>query len=1508
MRAKQSVLNLCIALVLVFTAFASAKPVLPVVAGVSNIRISQVYGGGGNAGSLYKNDFIELYNPTAAPISLEGWSVQYASSTGTTWAVTPLTGSILANGYYLVQEAKGTGGTVDLPTPDAIGTIAMSASSGKVALVSNAVTLTGGCPLGGAVMDFVGYGSADCYEGSAAAPTLSNTTSDSRLDAGCYDSDVNSADFTAGAVNPRNSATAIHLCGSSPVVPVCPTSIRTNQNTATSAAFSASDADGFVVTAAITSSAVTGISLTAVTPASTYGGTLTGTLSISADTPGDVDPYYVEITFTNNDLTPQTATCTVEVLVIPLNCPPPLTPIKRIGEVQGTGTTSPFVGQSVTVMGTVTADYQENSELKGYFLQDQGDGNTTTSDGIFVYDTTNDVLVGDKVMFEGTVAEYNGLTELKVVGEDPGTEICGMPLPMPGVTAISLPQATATSFEAYEGMLVNLNQTLTVSQNYFQGRYGQLTLSSGGRMYHPNNGNELGDTVELNARRFIVLDDGSTTSNPNPVPYYDLAQPLRAGDTVVSVSGVMDQGAINATSPYLLGYRVHPSTAPVFTPVNLRPGAPALIGHDLVVVGFNLYNFFTTLNDPANTYPNPPYNTSNEPRGANNATEFEQQVLKLVAAIHGANPDVLGVVEIEKYEGGPFPAADTYLLDRLNDGLPEDEQYEIINDPVLGFGGDYIKNTIYYKPGRLTLVGNAVSYNIPDPADPTVDLFDRYPVAQTFRSKSDNQKFTVVVNHLKSKTCTGATGAELDLGQGCWNAKRTRQATALLDFVNTLTAGAGDPDILLIGDYNAYAEEDPIDVFKAAGMVDTLKTVPAASRYTYVFDGQAGYLDQAIGSASLANYVKEVQLWHINADEPTVIDYDNNYNPPGYYAANAYRSSDHDPVWVRLNVSDEPILLNSLVDQTAMQGLAFTYAAGANFYDADVPQFDTLTFTASGVPAWLSLDPATGIFSGTPANGDVTSVPISITVRATDAFSQFVEDTFTLVVVNVNDAPTVANLLVDQTTAQGTLLTYQFAANSFADVDIVYGDSLTYSASGNPTWFAFTPGTRTFSGTPGALDVGGPYNIVVRATDSQGAFVEDTFTLTVTNINDNPVLSAPLADQNATEDVVFSYAAGASFSDVDVPLYDTLTYSVSAIPAWLTFNTSTGAFSGTPTNADVTSAPISITVRATDAFGLFAEDTFDLVVTNVNDAPTLAVALVDQTTAQGTLLTYQFAANSFADVDIIHGDSLTYSASGNPAWFVFTPGTRTFSGTPGALDVGGPYNIVVRATDSQGAFVEDTFTLTVTNVNDSPVLSAPLVDQNATEDVAFTYVAGASFNDVDVPAYDTLTFSAAGAPAWLMFNTTTGTFSGTPTNADVTSAPITITVRATDIGGLYAEDVFTLVVTNVNDLPTVAANIPDQKTTAGQPFTFTFAAGTFADVDIPYGDTLSYTASLADGFALPAWLTFDPVTRTFSGTPAIANKGIYHIKVVATDLALTTAYDVFDLLVAQPYFLPFVNK
>ena len=267
------------------------------------------------------------------------------------------------------------------------------------------------------------------------------------------------------------------------------------------------------------------------------------------------------------------------------------------------------------------------------------------------------------------------------------------------------------------------------------------------------------------------------------------------------------------------------------------------------------------------------------------------------------------------------------------------------------------------------------------------------------------------------------------------------------------------------------------------------------------------------------------------------------------------------------------------------------------------------------------------------------------------------------------------------------------------------------------------------------------------------------------------------------------------------------------------------------------------------------------------------------------------------------GDTLTYSAqlSGGgalPSWLNFDANTRTFSGTPENGDVG-TITVEVTAEDGAGATVSDSFDITVANSNDAPTLDNAITDQNATEDSAFSFTFAAdTFTDVDTG--DTLTYSAqlsgGGAlPAWLNFDANTRTFSGTPANGDV--GTITVEVTAEDGAGATVSDSFDITVANSNDAPTLDNAIADQNASEDSAFSFTFAADTFGDEDI--GDTLTYSAQLSGGGALPAWLNFDANTRTFSGTPENGDVGTITVEVTAEDGAGATVSDSFVIAVAN---------
>ena len=220
--------------------------------------------------------------------------------------------------------------------------------------------------------------------------------------------------------------------------------------------------------------------------------------------------------------------------------------------------------------------------------------------------------------------------------------------------------------------------------------------------------------------------------------------------------------------------------------------------------------------------------------------------------------------------------------------------YAVVPDPAAGTGSDEIKVALIYKPSRVSRVGASAS-------DPDA-INSRPPLAQTFAALN-GEKFSVIVNHFKSKSCADATGADQDQndGQGCYNARRLQQAGRLAGFIEQIKGSAGDDDVVVIGDLNAYGKEDPINALTGTGLINQLAE-REANPYSYVFDGETGYLDHALTSASLHAQVAGVGHWHINADEPSFLDYNLEFKPQDLYTSAPYRSSDHDPVIVSLQL------------------------------------------------------------------------------------------------------------------------------------------------------------------------------------------------------------------------------------------------------------------------------------------------------------------------------------------------------------------------------------------------------------------------------------------------------------------------------------------------------------------------------------------------------------------------------------------------------------------------------
>ncbi|WP_313035478.1 lamin tail domain-containing protein, partial [Massilia alkalitolerans] len=340
-----------------------------------NIVISQVYGGGGNSGAEYKQDFIEIFNRSSTDVAIGGWSVQYASSAGTSWQLSAIpAGTVLKAGqYYLIRQAAGTGGSKDVPM-DVEGKLALSGTAGKVALANNSTALSGATPTSAALVDLVGFGNSAGFE-TAPTKALSNTTAALRNAGGCTDTDSNVADFTVGAPEPRNSASPFNSCGlgpvAEPIIANCPATLLRPHGELASRGLSAIDKDSRVTSAAITSTAVSGIRLEEFAVSGAVNNAAAIKLVVDASVaPGN---YPVTVNFSNDSS--QEGSCTVTVRVADAN---------TIPAIQGPGATSPLEGSAQTTEGVTTAKVGS-----GYFIQDPaGDGDPTTSDAIYVFGPT----------------------------------------------------------------------------------------------------------------------------------------------------------------------------------------------------------------------------------------------------------------------------------------------------------------------------------------------------------------------------------------------------------------------------------------------------------------------------------------------------------------------------------------------------------------------------------------------------------------------------------------------------------------------------------------------------------------------------------------------------------------------------------------------------------------------------------------------------------------------------------------------------------------------------------------------------------------------------------------------------------------------------------------------------------------------------------------------------------------------------------------------------------------
>jgi uncharacterized protein len=1002
--SKRTLLNLLVVVALVLSVIPLVAPIRVAQALSADIVISQVYGGGGNSGGIYTNDFVELFNRGMTTVSLAGWSIQYTSATGTgnfgsaTNLITPLSGSLAPGQYLLVQEAAGANVIAPLPPPDVIDStpINMSGTGGKVALVTSDTGLGcngGSTPCSAAqlalIKDLVGWDGANFSE-TTPAPATTNPTAVLRLAYGCTESDNNASDFAAGAPTPRNTASPLNPCVAPDAAPEVASTFPVNG--ATDFPVNANLSVTFNEPVNVSASWFTLVCSTNGTVATTFSGGPTAftldpgvpladgescTLTVLADQVSDQDandpPDNMDMNFTV-DFSPYDV------------CVAPFTPVYTI---QGSGLSTPIPG-IVTTEGVVVGDFEGIASASGFYIQDlTGDGDTATSDGIFVYTGNSDLAsFGQVVRVSGYARERFNQTTLNGSNSNssavPAANIvqCGTGSVAPA--DVTLPFATADFPERYEGMLVRFPQALVISEYFNYDRFGEIVLAkpldgesrpfTGTAIDEP--GDPANGRTRANSLSRITLDDANSAQNPSVLRHpnglpFSLSNLFRGGDTVQNAIGVLG-------FDFSL-YRIVPTGPADYVAVNPRPAAPEPVGGTIRVAAMNTLNFFVTLDTTANdSGPGPcGANQNLDCRGADadQPLEFTRQREKLLTALSGLDADIIGLNELENTPGAE-------PLHSIVSGMPG---YDYIHTGTIGT--DAIKVGMIYRPAVVTPVGTFTL--LTSAVDPRfIDTKSRPSLAQTFVVNATGAKFTVAVNHLKSKgsACDDVGDPDLLDGQGNCSQTRRAAAEALVDWLATDPTGSGDPDFLIMGDLNSYAQEDTIDEIKA-GADDTVGTSDDftnlilhfhdAFAYSYTFDGQAGYLDHALANASMMSQITGAADWHINSDEPDVLDYDTTFKPPAQdelYEVNPYRTSDHDPVVVGVIPNAPP---------TVDAGGPYSVVEGGTVLVAGVgsdPNGDTLTY------AWdLDNDgsfetPGQSATFSAPANSAPTTYTIKVQV------------------------------------------------------------------------------------------------------------------------------------------------------------------------------------------------------------------------------------------------------------------------------------------------------------------------------------------------------------------------------------------------------------------------------------------------------------------------------------------------------------------------------------------------
>lgn len=564
--------------------------------------------------------------------------------------------------------------------------------------------------------------------------------------------------------------------------------------------------------------------------------------------------------------------------------------LTAINVIQGDGLASSLIGRNVSVEAIVIGDFQGKDKLDGFYLQEEdsdADDFAETSEGIFVYDPgelgkTENISAGDIVQVTGVVKETFGLTQINLsrIAKVNETERSHRITILP----ITLPVEDTKFLERYEGMLVELPQEFIITANNNFDRFGEKTLSPSSRLPIPTSLSKPGASAialqSLNNRSRIILDDGSKKRDTDLGPFH---QTLRSGDSVQGIIGILsfDFGE----------YRVHPLSIQNISILNPRPDKPESVGGTIKIASFNVENYFNGNGQGGG------FQTS---RGAKSQAEFERQQAKIFEAITDLDADVIGLMELENDGYGEFSAIQD-LINGLNayEDKPDNMTYAFIDPGLQKLGSDAISVGIIYNSQKVRPVGTAATISTG-----AFSARNRQPLAQTFEEIATGERFTLVVNHLKSKNPPGqgevvdSENADKGDGQGYFNGVRTGAVNDLITWLSSDPTQSGDNDYLVMGDMNSYAFEDPITTMKNAGYTNLVAAFVGPDAYTYVFDDQWGTLDYALSNTNMTQQVTGATVWHINSDESPAFGYKGKWN-----STDKYRSSDHDPVIIGLNLS-----------------------------------------------------------------------------------------------------------------------------------------------------------------------------------------------------------------------------------------------------------------------------------------------------------------------------------------------------------------------------------------------------------------------------------------------------------------------------------------------------------------------------------------------------------------------------------------------------------------------------